>query len=138
MSIATYHLIQQIIFALLKFDFTLVKVYFTLVNSQFWVFLLINITCNLIFWALLVMIRFCTLFFHDFTLDGPQNCAKMARNVTKPIRNEVFGHFINYVERKDTFSWNIWFKIHFWLLKNDQNFHFWWSVWPIFAMKSSL
>ena len=39
-------MIQQIIFTLVKFDITLVKVYFTLVNSQFWVFLLINVICN--------------------------------------------------------------------------------------------
>ena len=42
-------MIQQIIFTLVKFDITLVKVEFTLVNSQFWVFLLINVTCNLFF-----------------------------------------------------------------------------------------
>ena len=44
-----------------------------------------------------------TLVKFDFTPDGPQNCAKMATNVTKPIQNEMFGHFINQVEWKDTF-----------------------------------
>ena len=42
----------------------------------------------------------------DFAPGGPQNCAKMATNVTnvtKPIQNEMFCHFINQVEWKDTF-----------------------------------
>ena len=46
--ITSYDMIQHIIFTLVKFEFTLVKDDFTLVNSQFWVILLINVTCNLI------------------------------------------------------------------------------------------
>ena len=48
-SITSYDLIQHIIFTLVKFDFTLVKVDFILVSPQFWVFVLINVNCNLIF-----------------------------------------------------------------------------------------
>ena len=39
----------------------------------------------------------------DFILYHPQNCVKMATNVTKRIQNEMFCHFINQIEWKDTF-----------------------------------